>query len=141
MKPAGWGLVWGRSMTVNLQAAWVGILVGFIAGAVPGLFFHEEDWLGGYGSWRRRMLRLAHISFFGIGIINAAFALTLDTLTKSASAQTSMLWPSRLLIAGAIAMPAVCYLSAWRKGFRHLFGIPVLCLALGVGIFLGRGVL
>ncbi len=128
-------------MTVNLQAAWIGILMGFIAGAVPGLFFHKEDWLGGYGSWQRRMLRLAHISFFGIGIINAVFALTIDVLQNGGGAPESVLWPSSLLIAGAIAMPAVCYLSAWRKGFRHLFCIPVLCLALGVGMFLGEGVL
>jgi hypothetical protein len=128
-------------MTVNLQAAWIGILLGFIAGAAPGLFFHKEDWLGGYGSWRRRMLRLAHISFFGIGMINAAFVLTLEVLKTGGGMHESMLWPSRLLIAGAIAMPAVCYLSAWRKSFRHLFCIPVLCLTLGVGMLLGKGVL
>ncbi len=128
-------------MAVNLQAAWIGILLGFAAGAVPGLFFHKEDWLGGYGSWPRRMLRLAHISFFGIGIINAVFALTLESLKIGGGALQAVLWPSRLLIAGAIAMPAVCYLSAWRKTFRHLFCIPVLCLALGVGMFLAEGVL
>ncbi len=127
-------------MTVNLQAAWVGILLGFVAGALPGLFFHQEDWLGGYGSWRRRMLRLAHISFFGIGIINAIFALTLKGLTAGAAEPASMVWPSRLLLAGAVAMPAVCYLSAWRPGFRHLFCIPVGCLLVGVSMFLWRGI-
>lgn len=128
-------------MAVNLQVAWIGILLGFFAGAVPGLFFHKEDWLGGYGSWRRRMLRLAHISFFGIGIINAIFVLTLESLKAGAAVHASMVWPSRLLIAGAVAMPAVCYLSAWRKSFRHLFSIPVLCLVLGVGMFLWEGML
>ncbi len=127
-------------MTINLQAAWVGILLGFIAGAVPGLFVPIEDWLGGYGSWRR-MLWLAHISFFGIGITNVAFSLTLEALRTSPGAQEPTLWPSRLLIAGAIAITAVCYLSARRKSFRHLFTIPVLCLVLGVGMFLGEGVL
>ena len=126
-------------MTVNLLAAWIGILLGFIAGAVPGLFFHRDDWLGGYGSWRRRMLRLAHISFFGIGIINAVFAFTIDALERGGRAPQSVLWPSSLLIAGAMTMPAVCYLSAWRKSFRHLFFVPVLCLVLGVAMFLREG--
>ena len=65
---------------INLFAAWVGILLGFIAGAVPGLFFDRESWLGGYGSWRRRLIRLAHISFFGLGFINLGYALSLRAM-------------------------------------------------------------
>lgn len=128
-------------MMINLQAAWIGIFLGFLAGAVPGLFFHNEDWLGGYGSWRRRMLRLAHISFFGLGIINAAFFLTLEHLVADAAGRGALIWPSRLLVAGAVAMPAVCYLSAWRKTYRHLFFIPVLCLVFGVGEMIWEGIL
>ena len=33
--------------------------------------------MGGYASLRRRMTRLGHISFFGLGIINVLFALSL----------------------------------------------------------------
>ena len=40
--------------TVNLYAAWAGILLGIVAGAVQGMFFHGENWLGGYTSWPRR---------------------------------------------------------------------------------------
>jgi len=123
----------------NLVAAWIGILAGFVAGAVPGLFFHNPDWLGGYGSWRRRMIRLAHISFFGIGFINLAFALTATHL--AAREEASLFWSSRMLILGAIAMPTVCYLSALRDSFRHLFFIPVISLLAGVGLFVVREVL
>ena len=59
---------------LNFYAAWIGILLGFVAGVVLGFFFHREDWLGGYHSWRRRMVRLGHISFFGI-LLYAAAAL------------------------------------------------------------------
>jgi len=65
---------------INIQVAWVGFLLGCLAGAIPGLFFHNSDWLGGYASWQRRMIRLAHIAFFGIGFINLSFALTARTL-------------------------------------------------------------
>ena len=44
------------------------------------MFFHGEDWLGGYGSWRRRMLRLGHISMIGTGLLNLAFALSVGHL-------------------------------------------------------------
>jgi hypothetical protein len=119
----------------NLYAAWIGILLGFIAGAVPGLFFHDENWLGGYASWRRRMIRLGHISFFGIAFINLAFALTVAHL----QIDTIHPLPSRLLITGAIAMPTVCYLSAYKKPFRHLFFVPALCLIVGAGILIFGG--
>jgi hypothetical protein len=118
----------------NLYAAWVAMLLGGIAGAVQGLWFHHEAWLGGYGSWRRRMLRLGHISFFGIGLINLAFALT----ARSLDLVGGLYWPSRLLIAGAVTMPLVCYLSACRKPFRHLFFIPALSVIVATGLFLAR---
>ena len=33
-------------------------------------------------------------------------------------------------------MPLVCYLSAWRKPFRHLFFIPAGSVILGVASFI-----
>ena len=123
----------------NLLAGWIGIVVGFAAGALPGLFFWMEDWLGGYGSWRRRLVRLAHIAFFGLGFINILFALSVAGLGLAAS--PALGWSSALLVAGAAAMPAVCYLAAWRQPFRHLFFIPVCCMAGGVAIFLWEGFL
>lgn len=125
-------------MRTNLIAGWVAIFLGFLAGAVPGLFFAIEDWLGGYGSWRRRLVRLAHISFFGLGFINVLFALSVAHLGLAAGTP-QLGWSSTLLVGGLIAMPAVCYLSAWRQTFRHLFFIPVTCMVLGVALFLLEG--
>jgi len=123
----------------NLLAGWVGIFLGFLAGALPGLFFWMDDWLGGYGSWRRRLVRLAHVAFFGLGFINILFALSVAGLGLAASAPLG--WSSGLLVAGAAAMPAVCYLAAWRQPLRHLFFIPVTCMVLGVAFFLREGLL
>lgn len=122
----------------NLLAGWIAILLGFAAGAVPGLFFQMEDWLGGYGSWRRRLVRLAHISFFGLGSLNVLFALSAGSLGL-ATCDSLLEWASALLLGGLVAMPAVCYLSAWRQPLRHLFFVPVTCLVLGVALFLLEG--
>ena len=127
-------------MRANLFAGWVAIFFGFVAGAVPGLFFWLEDWLGGYGSWRRRLVRLAHISFFGLGFINILFALSAASMGLVDRAPL-LGWSSALLIGGVISMPAVCYLSAWRQPFRQLFFIPVICMVLGVALFLWEGFL
>jgi len=122
---------------INLCAAWIGILLGFIAGAISGLFFDRENWLGGFASWQRRMIRLAHISFFGIGFINLGYALSVRSLDLDPPSK----WASIALIVGAVAMPTVCYLAAWRKRLRHLFPIPVVSLLIGVIIFIYKGFL
>lgn len=118
-------------MTINLYAAWIGFLLGAIAGAISGLFFDRETWLGGYADWRRRMVRLGHISFFGIGLLNLGFFLTVETL----SVQAGVRLPAYLMIVGAVTMPLVCYLSAYRKGFRHLFFIPAGVVTLALAAF------
>jgi hypothetical protein len=120
---------------INLYAAWIGILIGTIAGAIQGMFFHEEKWLGGYSSWKRRMIRLGHISFFGIGFINFTFALTVSNM----NVRTSIFLPSTLFIIGAVTMPIICYLSAYKKFFRNLFFIPVLSILVGIILFIFGG--
>jgi hypothetical protein len=108
--------------TVNLWVGWLAILVGLLAGAGIGLFFHDETWLGGYASWRRRMLRLAHVALVGTGLLNIAFGLL---PARGGSSPFGPRCASVLFAAGAVAMPLACLLSAWRKEMRHLFFIPV----------------
>lgn len=107
-------------LAINVQAAWIAIYVGFIAGAIQGLFFHNEAWAGGYSSWARRLMRLGHVSFFGLAFINLAFVFSVQYLHLQPSALQS-----NLFILALIAMPTICYLSAWKDTFRHLFFIPV----------------
>jgi hypothetical protein len=95
-----------------------------------GLFFSREDWLGGYGTWRRRMTRLGHVSFFGLGFVNIAFELSVSRLALPRD--TALAAASYSLCLGAATMPLVCYLAAWRKPFRHLFFVPVAAVAAGV---------
>lgn len=120
---------------LNLTAAWIGISLGFLSGAALGLKFHEEGWQGGYTAWPRRMMRLGHISFFGLALINLAYAISLRafgvTMTSEAAAY--------LFILGAATMPVACFLSAWRKPLRHLFYVPVTSLCAGGALFLAQG--
>jgi hypothetical protein len=102
----------------------VWIVVGLISGTAAGLFFYDPNWLGGYSSWRRRMVRLGHISFLGTGLLNLGFAFTV-ALSPRESPSLAASW---LFIVGAVTMPAVCFLSAWKDQFRYLFVIPVASL-------------
>lgn len=119
---------------LHLSAAWAGILAGCISGALQGLFFEKEDWLGGYGSYRRRMLRLGHISFFGLAFLNVTFALS----ATAAQGSDGLASASVLLLIGAATMPLVCYLSAIRKNLRHLFPIPTGSLLIASALVLAR---
>lgn len=107
------------------------MLLGVISGAVIGLFFHREDWMGGYQSYRRRLTRLGHISFFGLGFLNFFFAISHQLAGLEAALATAA---AVCFTVGAATMPAFCFLSAWRKPFRHGFFIPV--TGVGAGIIL-----
>jgi len=127
--------------TVNLYFAWTWMLAGMASGAVMGVFFYRHDWLGGFGSWRRRMVRLAHIAFFGTGLLNLGFALSWGFLERAGEPDPLLRVASVLLIVGAVAMPTVCYAAAWRDPLRHLFFVPVVSLMGGVAALLAGGLL
>jgi hypothetical protein len=115
--------------SLNLLAGWIGVLGGVISGAAIGLFFHREEWLGGYSSFRRRMTRLGHISFFGLGFINLMFAFSIRMIVFPLYAVQVA---SQCFIVGLVAMPFCCFLTAWHKTFRYLFPIPVLSVLIGI---------
>lgn len=120
-------------METNLIFAFILFMCGIVAGAILGLFFYKDDFLGGYSSFKRRIVRLGHISFFGIGILNVLFYLSAKSLTLS----TSELYLSSILfIIAGITMPLVCFLSAYKAYFRHLFFIPVLSTFFAIYFFI-----
>jgi hypothetical protein len=121
---------------VNLYFAWVWVLAGMLSGAVVGLSFHRAEWLGGYGSWRRRMVRLGHVAFMGTGLLNLGFALTVDGGAGPDGLGALTATASVLLIIGAVGMPVVCFAAAWREPLRHLFVIPALSLMAAVAALL-----
>ncbi|TWT82290.1 hypothetical protein CA13_37520 [Planctomycetes bacterium CA13] len=113
--------------TLNWYFGWALIASAFGTGAIIGLFFHREDFFGGYGSFRRRLLRLGHIAQAALGMMNVLFSVSTPT-TGLLETQIA----SWAFIIGGIAMPTVCFLTAWKKPFRHLFFIPVVALFIGV---------
>ena len=112
----------------NLALAWLWMSLGFLSGLALGLFFHNENWLGGYASFRRRLYRLAHISFFGLGFVNLGFYFTAGTLPQP---DPLLATASASFLIGAIFMPLCCLFVAHFPKSRWLFAVPVLSLLLG----------
>jgi len=127
MQSAAYGM---ESPQFSLLVGWACMAGGATSGAIIGLFFHHEHWLGGYGSFRRRMLRLGHIAFFGLGFLNVLFALSATDAPMSGS---NGRLASLAFASAAVTMPACCFLTAWRPSFRQLFPIPVIATLSGLG--------
>lgn len=113
---------------LNLCLGWLWILLGFVSGMVLGMFFHGENWLGGYGSFKRRMYRLGHISFFGLGTVNLLFWLTMQKISAPTPLAGITSWA---FIAGAITMPLCCVVMAHFPKVHLIFAVPVLSLITG----------
>lgn len=123
----------GHTM-VNEIFGWVLILVALGAGLFMGVKFQHEDWLGGYNSFPRRMVRLAHVALGALGALNILFAesaprIRLDaTLTRVASIA---------FMAGAVTMPLACLWLAARRRHFAVFALPIGCLVVGLVLTIG----
>jgi hypothetical protein len=118
---------------LNLVLAWLWILLGIGSGLLLGLGFHRDNWLGGYGSLRRRMYRLGHISFFGLALLNLVFFFTARGVGIDPALGTIGSWGFAL---GALTMPVCCVVMAHWPRCRLLFGIPVTSLAVAATVTL-----
>ncbi len=119
---------------INEIFGWAAILLAIAMGISIGLRFQRDDWLGGYGSLRRRMIRLAHVALAALGIINIEFAHTIRDLALPDRLVTAASWA---LIVAALSMPACCLANA--RGTRRfaLFGLPVSSLAAALVLTIG----
>jgi len=116
---------------LNLAFGWIWITAGFLSGAMLGMGFHKENFMGGYGSWERRLTRLGHIAFFGTGFLNVMVGLS--GLMLSEDQMSGGMWyaMSWSFVIGALAMPICCFIAAkWIKA-KSIFVLPVIALTAG----------
>ena len=116
----------------NLLMGWIWILLGFASGALMGLKFHQPEWLGGYASHKRRLYRLGHIAFFGLGAVNFLFALTAGFCAPGICMQIA----SNAFLVGAVTMPIACLIFAHNIRLHLIFSVPVTALLCGAALTL-----
>jgi hypothetical protein len=111
---------------VNWQVGWALVLAGFLTGAGLGLGFHRPEFLGGYGSFRRRLFRLGHIACVALGALNVLYALSAPPgAAGDLGALASLGW-----VAGGVCMPVGCFLTGWRQRLRLCLAVPVVALVI-----------
>lgn len=103
-------------------------LTGLPAGLLAGLALSIPAWrdgaLGGYGSFERRALRLAHVAAVMLPVIAGAWSPLIGPDDTPAVRAAVRLW-----IAGGISLPLALALSAARRPLAP-FVLPVPALAL-----------
>jgi len=113
---------------LNWYFGWSLVLAAFVTGTGLGLYFHRDDFWGGYSSFRRRLVRLGHIALAALGLINVLYSLSPWPVPSTWEAGAA----SAAYVVGGVSMPMVCFLTGWKKPFRWFFFIPVAALIAAV---------
>jgi hypothetical protein len=114
----------------NRRVGWVSASLGVATGMVMGLWSFDGPvpppaWLGEYGDTARRLARLGHIAFFGLGILDLLLAHELRRSALGPRARTLASWA---MILGNVFLPLTLFAAACYHPIKYLLGAPVLAV-------------
>lgn len=122
----------------NITFGWIWILTGILVGAVLGMWSFNGPFptpVGDYTDLPRRMLRLSHIAFIALAIINILYGYEINNKSKLKLKTKNT--GSVLMIFGAILMPVILILSALvNESFKYLTTIPATLLIISLLIII-----
>jgi hypothetical protein len=122
---------------INIVFGWVWMNMGFITGLLMGLKAEQfglntlregPTWLDGYGSVPRRLIRLGHVAFIMLPVLNILYGQFID------AAALDLVWKrvgSSAMIAGAVGVPLLCFGAAVYRPLKILLGLPASAILLG----------
>jgi hypothetical protein len=116
---------------INILFGWAWMCVGFVSGMILGLRADKGNWLGGYASLTRRYLRLAHVAFIALSIINILYGKELESLSLSNNIKNI---GSALMILGAVGIPLACISAAFFRRTKYLLPLPASAVLIGAVI-------
>jgi hypothetical protein len=105
--------------------------VGLLAGMLLGLRAEGENWLGGYASVARRYLRLAHVAFIALSLINILYGKELGTINLPDYLKNI---GSTLMIFGAAGVPITCISAAFIRKTKYFLPLPASAVLIGAFI-------
>lgn len=106
--------------------------VGALTGLVMGLWSFDgpvavPGWLGEYGATPRRLARLGHIAFFGLGILNVLLAGELGRL-----GERGRRWAGAAMNLGNIGLPLVLFAASVVPVLKYLLPLPATAVTLAL---------
>lgn len=110
----------------NRQIAWVSFCVGVGTGMIMGMWsfggpFPVPAWLGEYDDLSRRLARLGHIAFFGLGFLNLFLASELQRTTLGPSGKR---WAALAMNVGNVFLPLTLFAAAAYHPLKYFMSVP-----------------
>ena len=121
----------------NIVFGWLWMNLGFITGLLLGLKVEQfglntlatgPTWLDGYDSVSRRLLRLGHVAFLMLQLLNILYGLFIDGAALSPGLKMA---GSAAMIFGAIGVPILCIAAAFYRPVKIFLGIPATAVLIG----------
>jgi hypothetical protein len=111
----------------NRAIAWSGFCAGVLSGMFMGLWAFDGPlappaWIGGYGETARRLIRLGHIAFFGIGLLNLALTKELPDLALAERAKAGA---AAAMNFANLILPFLLIAAALVAPLKYLLPFPV----------------
>lgn len=116
----------GAGALSNLAIGWGSMAVGALTGLILGLWSFGgpvpvPELLGEYDALPRRLMRLGHIAFFGLGILNILMAVHLGRLKSDNNHARLALFAMNF---GNIFLPLTLVCAAFFEPLKYLMSLP-----------------
>jgi len=114
----------------NRLIGWASMVFGAGSGLLLGLWSFDGPvptpaWLGDYGDTGRRLVRLGHIAFFGLGILNVLIARELPRLALDKALRCIT---SRAMNFGNIFLPLTLFAAGVYHPLKYLMPFPAISI-------------
>lgn len=116
----------------NISFGWLWILTGIVLGAVMGMWSFNgplQSPLGDYASLPRRLLRLSHIAFIALAMINILYGYEIDKINLKDKFKKI---GSKSMIYGAVLMPVLLLAAVFYEPVKYFTVIPAFLVIIGL---------
>jgi hypothetical protein len=120
----------------NRRIGWASTCLGAASGLIMGLWsfdgpFPVPGWLGEYDQTARRLARLGHIAFFGLGILNVLVAAELRRPSLDALGRRIASWAMNF---GNIFLPLTLFAAAAYRPLKYFMSAPALAVFVALAL-------
>lgn len=110
----------------NRIVGWTSLAVGIGVGLVMGLWSFDGPmeppaWIGEYADTSRRLIRLGHIAFIGLGLIDI---LIERELLRSALGRAGRATASWSMVIGNVLLPVALFGAAAYRPLKYFMAVP-----------------
>jgi hypothetical protein len=121
---------------MNRRVGWTSMAVGVGTGLLLGLWSFDgpmavPEWLGAYDATSRRLVRLGHIAFLGLGILDVLLARELPRLALTR--RLARVASGAMVFGNVLLPPVLLAAGAWRP-CKYLLPFPATAVLVSLAL-------